>query len=163
MKLLESLVPGTELKLKREPENKHDRWAIAIYTNEGLQLGYVARYKNEAIARLMDSGYVFSAYVEYISMGKQQYMAKLVMDKLSRTKQYWIFEDDTAIYMDEFEISANAEDVLKQNGIVTVKDILDFLYSQKSFIELKGINEDAENENFENLNSLGFTPPEQKE
>ncbi|WP_278245423.1 hypothetical protein [Oribacterium sp. P6A1] len=29
MKLLESLVPGTELKLKREPENKHDQWAIA--------------------------------------------------------------------------------------------------------------------------------------
>lgn len=100
---------------------------------------------------------------EDISMGKQQYMAQLVMDKLSRPKRYGIFEDDTAMYMDEFEISANAEDVLKQNGIVTVKDILDFLDSQKSFSKLKGINDDVESEILENLKFIGFTPPAQND
>ena len=59
----------------------------SINTNEGMHLGYVTRYNNEAIARLIGSGYVFSAYVEDISMGKQQYMVKLILDKLSRNKK----------------------------------------------------------------------------
>ena len=62
--LLESLVPGTELKLYRDPKNDHDRWAIMVCTTEGKELGYITRYKNETIARLMDIGKVFHAYVD---------------------------------------------------------------------------------------------------
>ena len=36
-KLLKSLAPGTELILKREPENPYDRWAIIVETKEGKQ------------------------------------------------------------------------------------------------------------------------------
>ncbi len=61
---LKSLKPGTELKLVREPKNKYDRWAIAVYTMDGKQLGHMTRYKNETIARLMDVGYTFHAFVE---------------------------------------------------------------------------------------------------
>ena len=61
---LKSLKPGTELKLVREPKNKYDRWAIAVYTMDGKQLGHMTRYKNETIARLMDAGYAFHAIVE---------------------------------------------------------------------------------------------------
>ena len=62
--LLESLVPGTELKLYRDPKNDHDRWAIMVCTAEGQDLGYVTRFKNETIARLMDLGKVFHAFVD---------------------------------------------------------------------------------------------------
>ena len=63
-KFLKSLKPGTELKLVREPKNKYDRWAIAVYTVDGIQLGHMTRYKNETIARLMDAGFTFHALVE---------------------------------------------------------------------------------------------------
>lgn len=63
-RLMKSLKPGVELKLVREAENKYDRWAIAVYTKKNEMLGYVTRYKNETIARLMDAGHVFHAFVE---------------------------------------------------------------------------------------------------
>ena len=53
-----------ELKLYRDPNNDHDRWAIMVCTTEGKELGYITRYKNETIARLMDIGKVFHAYVD---------------------------------------------------------------------------------------------------
>ena len=56
--------PGTELKLYREPTNKHDEWAIEIRTVNDKKIGYVTRFKNEAIARLMDAGKKFVAEVD---------------------------------------------------------------------------------------------------
>lgn len=63
-KLMESLTPGTELKLFRDTDNEHDQWAISVYTSDDRELGYVTRFKNETIARLMDQGKVFHAYVD---------------------------------------------------------------------------------------------------
>lgn len=62
--LFEAQFPGTEILLVRETENAYDNWAIAIYTKNKEQLGYIPRYKNETIARLMDYGKRFVAYVE---------------------------------------------------------------------------------------------------
>ena len=62
--LLESLVPGTELLLFRDTENEHDRWAVSVYTKSDDMLGYITRFKNETIARLMDYGKKFYAYVD---------------------------------------------------------------------------------------------------
>lgn len=62
--LLDSLTPGTELMLLRDTDNEHDRWAISVYTMDKRKLGYMTRYKNETIARLMDEGKVFHAYVD---------------------------------------------------------------------------------------------------
>ena len=56
--------PGTELRLFREPTNKYDEWAIEIRTTGDKKIGYVARFKNEAIARLMDAGKKFIAEVD---------------------------------------------------------------------------------------------------
>ena len=64
LRLLETLPPGTKLVLRREPENVHDRWAIAVETGDGIMLGHVTRFKNEAIARMMDHGHRFEAVVE---------------------------------------------------------------------------------------------------
>lgn len=61
---LENLKPGTELKLYREPENEFDEWAIAVYYKEEDMIGYITRYKNETIARLMDAGKKFIAIVD---------------------------------------------------------------------------------------------------
>lgn len=63
-KLLEALTPGTELQLFRDTDNEHDQWAISVYTSDDKELGYVTRFKNETIARLMDCGKVFHAYVD---------------------------------------------------------------------------------------------------
>jgi len=63
-KLLEALTPGTELRLFRDTDNEHDQWAISVYTSDDKELGYVTRFKNETIARLMDCGKVFHAYVD---------------------------------------------------------------------------------------------------
>lgn len=62
--LLASLTPGTELKLFRDTDNEHDQWAISVYTSDDKELGYVTRFKNETIARLMDCGKVFHAIVD---------------------------------------------------------------------------------------------------
>ena len=63
-KRLDELKPGDELKLYREPDNKYDEWAIAVYATEKDMIGYVSRYKNETIARLMDVGKKFIAVVD---------------------------------------------------------------------------------------------------
>ena len=62
--LMETLKPGTELHLFRDTDNEHDKWAISVYTTDNRELGYVTRFKNETIARLMDYGKVFHAYVD---------------------------------------------------------------------------------------------------
>lgn len=62
--LLDQLPPGTELKLFRDTDNEHDKWAIAVYSPDDQELGYISRFKNETISRLMDSGKVFHAYVD---------------------------------------------------------------------------------------------------
>lgn len=61
--LIDSLEPGTELRLFREPDNRHDKWAVPVFTTDDVKVGYLSRYKNETIARLMDEGKKFVAYV----------------------------------------------------------------------------------------------------
>lgn len=62
--VLNAITPGTELLLFREPENEHDEWAIAVHLTEDDKLGYVSRFKNETIARLMDAGKKFIGVVD---------------------------------------------------------------------------------------------------
>jgi hypothetical protein len=47
---------GTELKLKAEPENKFDSYAVAIYFNES-KLGYIPRGENKGISKFLNCGY----------------------------------------------------------------------------------------------------------
>lgn len=62
--LLAKLTPGTELMLFRDTNNEHDKWAIAVYTKDNKELGYITRFKNESVARLMDTGRKFLAFVD---------------------------------------------------------------------------------------------------
>ena len=52
----------TELILKREPDNKFDKFAIKLLYKES-SLGYIPKSKNQTIARLMDVGKQFYAKV----------------------------------------------------------------------------------------------------
>lgn len=49
--------------LGREPGNRYDRRAIAVFTQTGAKLGYVPRACNEALASLMDAGFGLEARV----------------------------------------------------------------------------------------------------
>ena len=70
------LIPGVELKLEREPDNAYDCWAVALFYENERKVGYLTRYKNETIARLMDSGFVFKAVIEDISDAAPQIPAQ---------------------------------------------------------------------------------------
>lgn len=61
---LDAITPGTELLLFREPENEYDEWAIAVYLTEEDRIGYITRFKNETISRLMDAGKRFIGVVD---------------------------------------------------------------------------------------------------
>lgn len=64
MKALHMIAPGTELLLFREPDNEHDEWAVAVHLTVDDKLGFISRFKNETIARLMDAGKKFIGVVD---------------------------------------------------------------------------------------------------
>ena len=56
--------PGRQLKLVREQDNAHDRWATKVCTLEGTMLGYLPARKNQSVARLMDAGKTITVFVD---------------------------------------------------------------------------------------------------
>ena len=52
------------LVLKREPDNEHDKLAIAIYDKGERRIGYIPQRKNEILARLMDAGKIVFGKIE---------------------------------------------------------------------------------------------------
>ncbi|MFV8226586.1 HIRAN domain-containing protein [Christiangramia aquimixticola] len=52
------IVPEKLLSMKREPDNKFDEYAIAIYC-EQVRVGYVPAKLNLVCSRLMDAGKLF--------------------------------------------------------------------------------------------------------
>jgi hypothetical protein len=60
----QELGPGTELELRRDPENEHDPNAIAVHgPGGGEQVGWVPRELAEEIAPELDAGRAWSAIV----------------------------------------------------------------------------------------------------
>lgn len=49
------LQKDTMLRLQRDPNNKYDKLAIAVYYGD-TRIGWVPRTKNEVLARLLDAG-----------------------------------------------------------------------------------------------------------
>lgn len=82
---LERLVPGTELLLFREPENEHDEWAVAVYLNRQDKIGFITRFKNETIARLMDAGKRFVGVVDDPETDSE---AKTIVEKELRRSRH---------------------------------------------------------------------------
>lgn len=61
--LLPAVVPGDLLKLKEEPENCVDPFAIRVLTNQEEHLGYVPRYYNQAIGERIKKGMTYTCRV----------------------------------------------------------------------------------------------------
>ena len=53
---------GDRLTLVREPDNRHDRYAIRVEW-QGHKLGYVPRVENRAAAQALDAGEKLEAHV----------------------------------------------------------------------------------------------------
>lgn len=51
-----------KLEVKREKDNQHDEYAIALYFGK-TKVGFIPRDKNEVIARLLDAGKNFFATI----------------------------------------------------------------------------------------------------
>lgn len=52
----EQIAVGEALALRAEPQNPHDRNAVAVHRGDGLMLGYVPRAANAPVARLLAAG-----------------------------------------------------------------------------------------------------------
>lgn len=61
---------GERLILTREPDNEYDPYAIEVYNQKGVKLGYVPKNHNRVIAELMDQHCAIDAVVERVN-GKE--------------------------------------------------------------------------------------------
>lgn len=61
--LAEHLKEDDHLTFLREPDNKYDKEAIIIKTENGVKIGYVPRQDNVIFARLMDAGKLLFAKI----------------------------------------------------------------------------------------------------
>ena len=62
--------PNDPLRLIREPQNRYDRYAVAIYKEE-KKLGYIPKANSRIIASLIDNGTTLSATVRYYDQKKE--------------------------------------------------------------------------------------------
>jgi len=61
------LKEGTNIQLKREPENKYDSNAIALYCND-VKIGFVPRDDNYTMALLLDQNAPLSAQITNVDL-----------------------------------------------------------------------------------------------
>ncbi|MBW2107877.1 MAG: HIRAN domain-containing protein [Deltaproteobacteria bacterium] len=66
------LKPGARLRLVREPDNRHDRFAVAIHLGKA-KLGYVPRSDNKHISRLLRQGATLDCRVVEVDPGAVVY------------------------------------------------------------------------------------------
>ena len=62
--MIRDLETCTELRLYREPDHIHDKRAVKVVTRDNVEPGYLCRFKNETVARLIDEGKKFLACVD---------------------------------------------------------------------------------------------------
>lgn len=63
---LRRCLPGEMVHLEREPDNPHDHMAVAIFSDRGIKVGYLARERAQWIGSKMDRGYDVRAIVERV-------------------------------------------------------------------------------------------------
>ena len=59
----DSIKPGLQLTLRREPSNEYDGQAISVLLPSGERIGYIPQKHNPVISRLMDAGKLIFARV----------------------------------------------------------------------------------------------------
>lgn len=88
--LIRNLVEGETLELVREPENPYDANAVAVVDGDD-HLGYIARDLACDLAREMDGGVLFAAFVSSVTAGDYGRFGKRIYGANIRIKR---LEDD---------------------------------------------------------------------
>lgn len=60
--VIDQVTPGTSLKLRRDPDNEVDEYAVGIFIGT-TRIGWIPMKDNLVIARLMDAGKAFTCKV----------------------------------------------------------------------------------------------------
>lgn len=68
-KFISKLNDNEELKLVREPENEHDKDAIAVYNQKDEKLGYIPASFNGKLSYQIDNGTFFKVTVSQVTGG----------------------------------------------------------------------------------------------
>lgn len=63
---------GTEIALVREPENRYDGNAVAVYLKGGGQIGYLSREDAPEVAARLDSGEAYECWVSRVQGGTKE-------------------------------------------------------------------------------------------
>lgn len=63
---LRNCAPGEVIRLVREPDNPHDRMAVALVSARGIRVGYLRRDRAVWIGSKIDRGYDVRAIVERV-------------------------------------------------------------------------------------------------
>jgi len=97
---------------------------------------------------------------ESMDLGKQQFMAQMVIDSLNREKRYGVPAEHMETGLDELELSAGALEILRRTQISKVVDVMDYLDKGNKLSSIAGMNTEVEEEIVEGLAQLGFEKPE---
>ena len=62
-----TLLEGEKVILKREVDNKYDKYAIELYTEKNQKIGYIAKRNNKIFSRLMDAGKILYGEIRTIN------------------------------------------------------------------------------------------------
>jgi single-stranded-DNA-specific exonuclease len=76
---------GERVILKREPDNPHDKNAIAVLREDGDQIAYLSRDNAEWVAPLMDEGQELEAKIKWITGGTRDKPTRGVLIELNTT------------------------------------------------------------------------------
>ncbi|MGX1025246.1 HIRAN domain-containing protein [Psychroflexus sp. MBR-150] len=92
-----NLNKNSEINLRRESDNIHDRFAIAICCNEH-KIGYIPAFENIVIANMIDNGVQLKAHISKLNMEElerynEAFLAVKITTKLL-VKQDHIFKTD---------------------------------------------------------------------
>lgn len=81
---------GDTLKLKREPSNQYDKYAVAIYTLDNELLGYINKYHNMRLNLDLDSGLEFGVEIKTITGLDKETMGCNIHVYEKIPKDFWV-------------------------------------------------------------------------
>ena len=79
---------GDRVILIREPKNPHDENAVAVFREDGEQIGYLPRDNAEWVARVIDGGKKVEAKIEWITGGTRDKPFRGVVIDVDTTPGY---------------------------------------------------------------------------
>lgn len=79
-RMKETAQKGDRIELRREPDNPHDKNAIAVYNKDGEQLGYVNRETAKEFAAYMDENDDITADLDKIIGGEGLHSYGCIID-----------------------------------------------------------------------------------